>query len=73
MNAPILVDQPCGILKEVVDTVSKTNEPVTVPTKDGKAVKVIPVPKPIGYRKGVPIYRAEDIQYLYHDHPYWFE
>ncbi|MGD0092056.1 MAG: hypothetical protein ABSE73_19255 [Planctomycetota bacterium] len=73
MNAPILVDQPRGKLKEVVDMVSKTNEPVTVSTRDGNAVKVIPVPKPIGYRKGVPIYRAADIQYLYLDHPYWFE
>jgi hypothetical protein len=73
MNAPMFVDQPRGKLKEVVDKVSKTNEPVTVSTKDGNAVKVIPVPKPIGYRKGVPIYRAEDIQYLYLDHPYWFE
>ena len=73
MNTPMIVGQPRGKLKEVVDKVSRTNQPVTVRTKSGQAVKVIPVPKPIGHRKGVPIYRAEDIQYLYLDHPYWFE
>ncbi|MCY3020683.1 MAG: hypothetical protein NTW87_16825 [Planctomycetota bacterium] len=72
MSAPMIVDQPRGKFKEVVDKVCRTNKPVTVKTKGGKAVKVIPVPTPIGYRKGVPVYRAEDIQYLYLDHPYWF-
>jgi hypothetical protein len=62
-----------GALADLVDKVHAANQPVTLEKSDGSAVKVIPVPKPIGFRKGVPIYRDEDLQYLYLDYPHLFE
>ncbi len=60
-------------LEDIVDRICRTNEPVTVSKANGDEVKVIPVPKPIGFRKGVPIYRTEDLQFLYLDYPHLFE
>ncbi|MEK7856578.1 MAG: hypothetical protein AAB288_10850 [Acidobacteriota bacterium] len=72
MSEPETVD-PNTKIADIAEKVSRNGTPLTVRTASGKAVKVIPVPEPIGYRKGVPIYKAEDIQYLYLDNPYWFE
>lgn len=73
MSPTKLIDNPDEKVQEVVEMVCHQNEPVTIRTKGGDEVRVIPVPKPIGHRKGIPIYREEDIQYLSLDHPYWFE
>jgi hypothetical protein len=67
------LENPDERLQEVADRVCDTNSPVTVRTAKGNAVRIVPVPKPIGYRRGVPIYRDEDIQFLYPDHSYWFD
>ena len=62
-----------GELEQVANMVADRNEPVKITTSNGTEVRIIPIPKPIGFRRGVPIYRDEDLQYLYLDHPYWFE
>jgi hypothetical protein len=72
MNKIVVADNQ-GQLTAIVDQVCRTHEPVTVAKPNGDEVKVIPVPKPIGYRKGVPIYRTEDLQFLYLDYPHLFE
>ncbi|HYG75333.1 MAG TPA: hypothetical protein VEK08_10055 [Planctomycetota bacterium] len=72
MEKLVLGEKPTQ-MEEIVDRVCKSNKPVTVEKANGDAVTVIPVPKPIGYRKGVPIYRTEDLQFLYLDYPHLFE
>ena len=73
MSKTILINDSRSQLGKVVNLVVRKRKPVTVKTKKGNAVKVIPVPKPVGYRKGVPIYRDTDLQYLYLDYPHLFE
>ena len=73
MGEAILADQPGGKLEEVVHTVCQTQQPVTVRTADGDEVKVIPVPKPVRYWKGRPVFRLEDTKYLYLDYPWLLE
>lgn len=57
-------------LENVLRRVCHSNQPVTVTAENGDAVKVIPVPKPIEYFKGKPVYRLEDAKYLYLDCPW---
>jgi hypothetical protein len=73
MRDPVIVKDPGGKLEEVADMVCSTNQPVTIETQGGNAARMIPVPKPIGFRKGVPNYRPEDMPFLFLDYPYWFE
>jgi hypothetical protein len=67
------VRDPNGELNQIIEKVSESNTPINVRNVNGNEVKVIPVPKPIGYRGKIPIYRPEDLKYLYLDHPYWFD
>ena len=69
----ILVAENESQLADIVEKVCRTHEPVTVAKPSGEEVRVIPVPKPIGYRKGVPIYRTEDLQFLAHEYPFFFD
>ena len=46
---------------------------VTVKTQSGNEVKAIPIPKPIRFWKGRPVYRIEDTKYLYLDYPWLLE
>ena len=69
----IELDQPSGKLDEVAQMVCSSNSPMTIKTKSGDEVRIIPVPKPIRFLKGKPVYRLEDTQYLYLDYPWLLE
>jgi prevent-host-death family protein len=58
---------------ELFDKVSAKHQPVEVTSPNGESVKIIPVPKPIRYWKGKPVYRAEDVQFLYPEFPFLLE
>ncbi|HLX61039.1 MAG TPA: hypothetical protein VKX17_07130 [Planctomycetota bacterium] len=60
-------------LETVIKSVCGTNSPITISSDDGNAVKVIPVPKPVEFFKGRPVYRLEDAKYLYLDCPWLLE
>ena len=69
----IELDQASGKLDEVAHEVCTSNSAMTIKTKYGDEVKIIPVPKPIRFRKGKPVYRIEDTQFLYLDYPWLLE
>ncbi|MEI6234695.1 MAG: hypothetical protein WCT04_16690 [Planctomycetota bacterium] len=69
----IELDQAYAKLDEVAQEVCASNSPMTIKTKGGDEVKIIPVPKPIRFFKGKPVYRLEDTQYLYLDYPWLLE
>ena len=73
MSKSRVIENADGKLKKVVEMVFDSNEPMTVRTPAGKAVKVIPIPKPIRMWKGRPVYRGEDAKYLYLDYPWLLE
>ncbi|MEI6232082.1 MAG: hypothetical protein WCT04_03460 [Planctomycetota bacterium] len=60
-------------LESVVRSVCNLNHAVTVTADNGDSVKIIPVPKPVEYFKGRPVYRLEDAKYLYLDCPWLLE
>jgi len=60
-------------LENVVHKVCDSNQPVTVTADNGDAVKIIPIPKPVEYFKGKPVYRLEDAKYMYLDCPWLLE
>jgi hypothetical protein len=62
--------QPSGKLDEVAHEVCTSNSPMTIKTQSGDEIRVIPVPKPVRFHKGKPVYRLEDTQFLYLDFPW---
>ena len=67
------IEEPGPQLGPLIDKVCKSNTPVTVSMATGNSVKIIPVPKPVGYRKGRPIYKDDDLQFLFLEYPFLFE
>lgn len=51
-------------LSQLVDEVSLTGEAVMITSSKGRAVKIVPVPKPIRIVGGRAVYRLEDLQHL---------
>ena len=67
------VAKTASALGRVVTKVCRSRRPVTIRTPRGDAVKVIPVPKPIRFWKGRPVYKLEDAKFLYLDCPWLLE
>ena len=60
----ISIEKAAQDLRAVLDHVVAKNDPITVVGPTGRLVRIVPVPKPILYFKGHPVYRPEDLQYL---------
>lgn len=60
----VRIDKAEKILTAIVDKVCSTHKPVILTNSKGDVAKIVPVPKPIGSRRGRLIYRLEDMQFL---------
>jgi len=49
---------------DLIELVRNKFEEMVVSGPDGDLVRVVPVPKPVYFYKGKPVYRLEDAQYL---------
>lgn len=63
-----LEDEGKKPFRDVVQGVCAEHEAWIVSGPDGDLVRVLPVPKPVRFHKGRPVYRLEDMQFL--DFPY---
>jgi prevent-host-death family protein len=69
----ITVQKATESFSEIFEQVSAKHEPIEVTSPSGESVKIIPVPKPVRFWKGKPVYRPEDVQFLYPDYPFLLE
>jgi hypothetical protein len=60
----IPVEHAIKDFQSVLEHVVNDNGPVIVVGPKGRLVRISPIPKPLYYFKGHPVYRSEDLQYL---------